>query len=233
MAKIKVIGFDADDTLWPTMLYYNQVHDVLKNHFGENGHKTFNDNIKNNTTIYGIATSAVCKAFFETALEINNGCVTKDDARIYEDVKNILENKPAEPFDGVRDVLQELKQNYRIMIITKGQLGEQTLAINKSGLKSLVHDYHIMNDKDVTEYQERIFNKYNIKPSEFVMVGNTPKTDILPVLECGGHGIYIPRDFWDAESTEKEFSNHPNHYQIDDISKVPEVIKRIELSLKP
>ncbi len=225
---IKVIGFDADDTLWPTQLYYDAGHDIVIGQIGEEGYNHYVQKLLGDSSYFGLGTTPVCKAYLETLMELRDGQLSAGDMESYKELKTTLTTRPIENYDNVTETLQALQQDYHLMIITKGQLQEQIISITKSGLRPFVHDFQIMNTKDAAEYKDQVFDKYKINPSEFVMVGNTLKTDIHPVLECGGNGIYIPRHHWNGENTQDDHSSHANLYHADNISEVPDIIKTIE-----
>lgn len=229
---IKTVLFDADDTLWDTQKYFDVGHDIVVSQLGKDGYKTYVDRLLGDSGFFGIGTTPVCKAYLETLIDIRNGQLSDTDRQSYENLKATLSTRPIETYENVRETLALLRRNYRVIIVTKGQLAEQMMSIAKSGLRPFVHDFQIMNKKDANEYRGQVFTKYGLDPEECVMVGNTLKTDIHPVLECGGHAIYIPRNHWHGENTHEDNSRHENYYQTDDIKNVPNIIKDIEQKME-
>jgi putative hydrolase of the HAD superfamily len=116
-------------------------------------------------------------------------------------------NQPIELLDGVEDVLEALKDKYRLVVATKGDLLDQERKLRKSGLASYFHHIEIMSEKDDANYL-KLLKHLDIQPSELLMVGNSLKSDILPVLSVGGYGIHVPYHItWAHEQIEESIDN--------------------------
>ena len=136
---------------------------------------------------------------------------------------------PVELLDGVATVIPELAQDYRLVLITKGDLRDQERKVRKSGLEVHFTDIEIISEKDIAMYR-RLLSRYNIAPEEFLMVGNPLKPDILPVLELGGQGIHVPyRITWQAERAEppQGADMRDRFFQIQSLRELPALLQRL------
>jgi putative hydrolase of the HAD superfamily len=193
---IKVIGFDADDTLWVNETYFREaemeIQRLLSIYETPNqiDQELFKVEIRN-LPIYGYGIKAFTLSMVEVALELSNFKVpNKTIEAILNIGKNMLE-KPVELLDGVEDVLKELSQNYRLILATKGDLLDQERKLEKSGLTDYFHYIEVLSEKKEANYS-RLLNHLNIKPSEFLMIGNSLKSDVLPLLNIKSNAIHVP-----------------------------------------
>ena len=209
-SNIKVIGFDADDTLWVNETYFREAETTFCNLMSEyeTPNKTDQELFKmemKNLPIYGYGIKAFVLSMVEMALEISNYNVPQQTLQSILNIgKNMLE-KPVELLDGVEDVLKKLSQRYRLILATKGDLLDQERKLEKSGLTDYFHHIEIMSDKQQANYS-KLLNHLDVKPSEFVMIGNSLKSDILPLVNLKAHAIHVPfHTTWAHEQvTEKE-----------------------------
>ena len=229
--SIKVIAFDADDTLWVNEPFFREAeerfaslledfmphHSIMK--------ELFRTEI-GNLGLYGYGIKGFMLSMIETAMRITDqkmplGMIDK----ILKIGKDMLA-KPVDLIPGVEEVLKELNGDYRIVMATKGDLVDQERKLKKSGLEPHFHHIEIMSDKQVADYS-KLIRHLDVAPEEFVMLGNSLKSDILPVLELGGHGIHIPFHItWLHEQIEHEI-NHERFYQAERIGEVAELIRKI------
>lgn len=127
--------------------------------------------------------------------------------------------KPIEILDGVENVLQSLKGKYRLVVATKGDLLDQERKLKKSKLEHYFHHIEIMSEKQDSDYL-KLIRHLDIKTEEFLMLGNSLKSDIMPVLSIGGHGIHIPyHTTWAHEHIEHSI-DHPNFRQVSTIKEI-------------
>ena len=185
--NIKVIGFDADDTLWVNETYFREAETefcTLMSEY-ETPNKTDQELFKmemKNLPLYGYGVKAFALSMVEMALDISNYNVSQ---KTIQDILNIAKNmleKPVELLDGVEEVLKELSKKYRLILATKGDLLDQERKLEKSGLTTYFHHIEVMSDKQDTNYS-KLLNHLDIKPSEFLMIGNSLKSDILPLVQ--------------------------------------------------
>jgi putative hydrolase of the HAD superfamily len=219
----KVIGFDADDTLWVNEPYFKELEaqfcELLREYLPEKetSKVLFNTEV-NNIELYGYGVKAFMLSLIESAIKISKKKVpVQVIEKIIELGKQQL-NKPVILLDGVEKVLQYLTQkNYKLIVATKGDLLDQERKLQKSGIEKYFHHIEIMSNKNDFDYQ-KLLNHLEIKPEEFVMIGNSLKSDILPVLNIGGNAIYIPfHTVWEHESVHSENIHDDNYTEVKSI----------------
>ncbi|RUT73300.1 HAD family hydrolase [Ancylomarina longa] len=204
MDKIKVIGFDADDTLWVNEPYFRETEskfcNLLKNGMGleEVTEKLFEIEI-GNIPLYGYGTKGFVLSMIETGLKITKGNILAEKIQAILELGKAQMNKPIELLDGVVEVLENLKDKYRLIVATKGDLLDQERKLKKSGLLKYFHHIEVMSDKQIEDYQ-KLIKHLDVKPEELLMVGNSLKSDILPVLQLGGNAVHVPyHTTWEHE----------------------------------
>jgi len=222
--EIKVIAFDADDTLWVNEPYFKEIEekfcDLLEDYLPRHSlaKELFLTEIQN-LTLYGYGVKGFMLSMIETALRVTNNTLNIEViAKALEYGKELLE-KPIEMLEGVEDVLKALKGKYRLVVATKGDLLDQERKLKKSGLEHYFHHIEIMSDKKEADYK-KLIKHLDIQPSEFLMMGNSLKSDVLPVLEIGGHAIHIPYHTTWAHETIEHKVEHPNFKHVHQISDV-------------
>ena len=225
MKNIKVIAFDADDTLWVNEPYFREaeekfselLEDYLPHHsVNKELFKTEMDNLE----LYGYGVKSFMLSMIETV-----GRITENNADMKLINKSIelgreLLNKPIELLDGVEDVLKNLNGQYRLVMATKGDLLDQERKLIKSGLENHFHHIEIMSDKKVSDYR-KLLKHLDCKPEHFLMVGNSIKSDVIPVLELGGHAIHVPyHTTWAYEKVDIKIKD-PKFFEAAFISDLP------------
>ena len=194
--NLKVIAFDADDTLWVNEPYFRQTEERFYNLLGEysSQHTLETELLKTeieNLALYGYGIKGFMLSMIETALRVTDNAISID---VVENIialgKQMLDN-PIELLDGVEDVLLALKDKYRLVVATKGDLLDQERKLKKSGISHYFHHIEIMSEKDEANYL-KLIRHLDIQQHELLMVGNSLKSDILPVLNVGGHGVHVP-----------------------------------------
>jgi putative hydrolase of the HAD superfamily len=211
--NLKVIAFDADDTLWVNEPYYRQTEEQFYRLLGgyASQHELEQELLKTeigNLTLYGYGIKGFVLSMMETALSISNNTIsTEIVGKIIDLGKNML-NEPIELLDGVEEVLEALKPNYRLVVATKGDLLDQERKLKKSGLSHYFHHIEIMSEKDDANYI-KLIRHLDIQPEELMMVGNSLKSDILPILNVGAHGTHIPYHItWAHEQIENTIEDN-------------------------
>jgi len=213
MDKIKYIGFDADDTLWINGSYFKKAEDdfcqLLSDYLPKEDllRELFITEMKN-MDLYGYGAMAFTLSLIETAIRISDKQIS---ASVINDIYNIgtsILKKPVELLPGVNEVLPKLSKSYKLILITKGDLLDQERKLEKSGLYHYFHHVEVLSEKNEKNYKSLI-ELLNISPEEFIMVGNSIKSDIVPVLKIGAKAIHIPQnDVWSHENSikpEQEF----------------------------
>jgi putative hydrolase of the HAD superfamily len=222
LSKIKVIGFDADDTLWDNEPFYRQTEHkfcvLLKEFMDEEqlNKELYNTEI-GNLELYGYGIKAFTLSLIETAIRISKGNVSaKTISQIVELGKEQL-NQPVTLINNVKELLEKLKLHYKLIVATKGDLLDQEKKLQKSGLSEYFHHIEIMSDKQEKNYLELI-EHLDIKPEEFLMVGNSLKSDILPVLNLGGYGAFVPyHTTWLHEYINEHEVENPRYFKINSL----------------
>ncbi|GAB3546572.1 HAD family hydrolase [Spirosoma fluminis] len=193
---MKLIAFDADDTLWVNEPNYVNVQqrlcNMLSHHVDQDTltQRFYNTQIQN-LQLFGYGAKGFTLSMIETAIELTNGAVNGHEIQQIIDVSKELLTFPIDVLEGVSDVLESLSKRYELMVLTKGDLFDQESKIARSGLGHFFSHVEIVSEKNEQAYQ-RILNRYGVKPAEFLMIGNSLKSDVLPVLNIGGHAIHVP-----------------------------------------
>ena len=201
---LKVVAFDADDTLWVNEPFFQEVEKEYVSLLEDYGsaddisQALFATEMKN-LNIYGYGAKGFTLSMMETALEVSgNRLAQVVIARILKLGKSLL-NMPIELIDGIEDTLSYLKQKYFLVVATKGDITDQQNKLERSGLVCYFHHIEIMGEKNEDGYA-RLFSRLNVKPEQFLMVGNSVKSDILPVLNLKAQAIHVPfHTTWEHE----------------------------------
>lgn len=210
---IKAIAFDADDTLWVNEPYFQATEkkfcQLLEDYLPEHNisQELFKTEMQN-LAIYGYGVKAFILSIIETALRVSNNTVPPIIIeKIIEYGKEQL-NQPVDLLGDVADVLLALKDKYKLVVATKGDLLDQERKLKKSGLEHFFHHIEIMSDKQEADYL-KLIKHLDIQPKEFLMIGNSLKSDIMPVLAIGGHAVHIPyHTTWAHEEVEQTIEHH-------------------------
>jgi len=214
--NIKVIALDADDTLWVNEPYFREVeHQFAKllspyeteNKINQELYKKEIDNLE----LYGYGVKGFVLSMVEAALEISNNKISsKEIQQIINFGKEML-NKPIELLDGVEEVLKALSPKYKLILATKGDLLDQERKLKKSGLHKYFDHIEVLSDKQKGNYQYLI-DFLEVKPSEFLMIGNSLKSDVLPLVELNSNAIHVPyHTTWIHEEVTQQ--NDENSYK--------------------
>jgi len=221
---IKVIAFDADDTLWINEPYFYEterhfcrlLEDYLPHHTVSR--ELLQVEIQN-LSLYGYGIKSFMLSMIETALKVSNKTITLDAIEKIIQLGKDLLAKPIELIDGVEEVLIQLKKKYRLVVATKGDLLDQERKLKNSGIEHYFHHIEIMSDKQEKDYL-KLIRHLDIQLQEFLMIGNSLKSDVLPVLAIGGHGYHIPyHTTWAHEQVEHTIE-HPNFKQLTSIQEI-------------
>ncbi len=223
--NIKVIGFDADDTLWVNETYFRDAEKEfaqLLSQF-ETPNKIDQELFKmelKNLPVYGYGVKGFVLSMLEMALELsNNNISNKAISRILNIGKEMI-NKPVELLNGVENVLGELSKKYRLIVVTKGDLLDQERKLDKSGLLNYFHHVEVLSEKEEANYK-RLLKHLDIKPSEFLMVGNSLKSDILPLLNIGAKAVHVPfHTTWQHETVDARATENKEYITLNSASEL-------------
>lgn len=226
--NLKVIAFDADDTLFINETYFDETEKkfcgLMEDYLSHQGisQELFKVEIAN-LKLYGYGIKAYILSMIEAAMKISNNTIPVEIIeKIIEFGKDLLE-KPIVLLDGVEETLQALHSNYKLVVATKGDLLDQRRKLHNSGLGHYFHHIEVMSDKQEVDYLD-LLQRLDIKPSAFFMIGNSLKSDVLPVLEIGGFAAHIPfHTTWAHERIEHTIEHH-NFYSFEKIIDVLKII---------
>ena len=222
--NLKVIAFDADDTLFVNEPYFQETEQkfcaLLSDYLSNQGlsQELFRVEIAN-LDLYGYGIKGYILSMIEAAMNISNKTISVEIIeRIIEYGKELLQ-KPIELLDGVEETLAALHGKYRLIVATKGDLKDQQSKLHRSGLGHYFHHIEVMADKQELNY-EKLLKRLDITADEFFMIGNSLKSDVLPVLGIGGHAVHIPfHTTWEHEKISHKVE-HPNFRTLEKITDV-------------
>lgn len=201
---IKVIGFDADDTLWVNEIYFQETEQKLCELLSPyiDREKTSAElyfTEMQNMPLYGYGVKAFILSVLETAIRITSGKVPVEVLKQLITIGKEQLSRPVELLDGVEETLNALVGRYRLILVTKGDLLDQERKLRKSGLEHLFHHVEIMSDKTEREYSQ-LLKHIDARPEEFLMIGNSVRSDILPPLSLGCYVVHVPYHItWEHE----------------------------------
>lgn len=194
--NLKVIAFDADDTLWANEHYFRRTEDefckllaeYLPQHAAE---KELFETERVNLSLYGYGIKGFILSMIETVLKVSKNTFSAEGIEQIIKLGKEMLNEPIELMDGVEEVLANLNSRYKLIVATKGDLLDQERKLKKSRLLPYFHHIEIMTEKDENNYL-KLLRHLDIQASEFLMIGNSLRSDILPVLEIGSHAVHVP-----------------------------------------
>lgn len=194
--NIKVVGFDADDTLWVNETYFREAEQkfarLLSQYETENkiDQELFKMEMEN-LDLYGYGVKGFVLSMIESAIDLSNGKVSTATISGILHLGKEMIAKPVELLDGVEEVLEELSRDYRLIVLTKGDLLDQERKMERSGLSEYFHHIEVLSEKKEENYRN-LLEHLEIKPEEFLMVGNSLKSDVLPIVNIGAQAVHVP-----------------------------------------
>ncbi|MGJ1192286.1 HAD family hydrolase [Sphingobacterium siyangense] len=221
---IKVIAFDADDTLWINEPYFQKAeHDfcaLLENYLPQHAvSKELFETEMNNLSLYGYGVKGFILCMIETASRISAGQLSLKTIDKIIAIGQDLLKMPIELLEGVEDTLVRLSPHYKLIVATKGDLLDQERKLKKSGLQKHFHHVEIMSNKKNEDYI-KLLNKIECPAESFIMIGNSINSDVLPVLELGGQAIHVPYHVtWTHEQASDEIKPS-NFLQVESLNQL-------------
>ncbi len=225
---IKVIAFDADDTLWVNEPYFRDAEEefceLLKGFMPkEESHKILFEIEMKNLPTYGYGIKPFALSLIEAAILVSKQEIPISIVSKLIAIGKRMLHMPIELIDGIEDTLKELSKKYRLVMATKGDLLDQERKLIKSGLESYFHHIEVMSDKTPMHYK-KLIQHLDCNPTEFLMVGNSMKSDILPVLDIGAYAIHIPfHTTWAHEMVAEEVQ-HTNFQELETASEIIDLL---------
>ncbi len=211
---IELVGFDGDDTLWHSEGYYQSANTAFESILGEYvdlANMRLHDRLlateRRNLKLFGYGAKGMTLSMIESAIEITASRISAADLhRIIEIGKQVLAH-PVDLLPGIRAAVETVAAHHRVVLITKGDLFHQEQKVASSGLADLFHRIEIVSEKDDRAYR-RVLGEFDVTPAHFAMVGNSLRSDIAPVVQLGGWGIYMPYHVTWAHETDTDFVDH-------------------------
>lgn len=230
--SITTIGLDADDTLWHSENHFA----VTEQRFGElvqpwaEGEEAAGrllDRERANLRLFGYGVKGFTLSMIETAIEVSGGDVSAQAIQqVIEWGKEMMDH-PVELLAGVADTIERLRSRYNLLLITKGDLFHQETKIAESGLADRFDAVEILSEKSPDHYR-RVLDRAGVSPGEFVMVGNSMRSDVLPAIEIGSHGVHVPYGItWGHEHIDDDPEADTFH-RLKRISELPGLVTRLD-----
>lgn len=230
---IEVIAFDADDTLWHNENIYrdtqSRVIEILAQyHDAEWIERRMYETEVKNLEHYGYGFKGFTLSMIETAIELTEGRISGTEIGQMIEITREMVRAPVILLDGVEETITELSTKHDLMLITKGELFEQEAKIIRSGLAERFSKIEIVRTK-TPEIYRGLIGKHKLDPQSFLMVGNSMRSDVLPVLEVGGRAVHIPYETtWEHELVSEEESAHKDFLQLTSIRELPELLEKLQ-----
>ena len=181
-----------------------------------------------NIKSFGYGIKSFTLSMIETAVELTEGRISALDIQAIIDLGKGMLDAKVELLEYTAETIAQLSTRYRLMVITKGDLQDQQTKLARSGLGRHFQFFEVVNDK-TREIYESLLKKQSIEPGRFLMVGNSLRSDILPILELGGQAVYIPYQItWLHESAEVPPQGTPGFHQLDHLGQLPNLLEQLE-----
>jgi putative hydrolase of the HAD superfamily len=229
---IKIIGFDADDTLWHNESIFDRAQQryrelLAKYHPAAEVDRVLYQTEMRNLPLYGYGVKGFVLSASETAIELTQGAISAQEIREIFALGQEMLAHPVELLPGVAEIVPALARDYRLLLITKGDLHHQERKIAESGLTAHFSAIEILSEKDGATY-ERVLRRHGIAPDEFVMIGNSLKSDILPVLALGGAGVQVPYHLtWQHEHVEAVPHDQPRFRRVERLAELLPLLRTL------
>ena len=224
----EVIAFDADDTLWHNESIFTMTQikfrEMLSSHGQEVVDQTLYTTQIKNLQHFGYGIKGFILSMIETSIELTAGEVSGHEIQQILDFGREMFAAPIELLPHVREVVEELSQKYSLLLITKGDLIDQETKIARSGLAEYFDAVEIVSDK-TTEVYSKILKRHKIETSRFMMIGNSMRSDIVPIVQIGAQAVHVPYlSTWEHEQ------DHPpvdaEHYtELKHLGLLPQLIR--------
>lgn len=226
------IAFDADDTLWHNESLYNMTEarfaQLLSPYIDPaNVSERLYQTEQRNLHFYGYGVKSFTLSMIETAIELSGGQIRGSEIQQIIDFARWMLKEPVQLLPGVAETVSRLAHSYRMMVITKGDLFDQETKVARSGLADYFERVEVVSEKDAATYRE-LLRRHSIAPDTFLMVGNSVRSDVLPVVELGGQAVHIPYHItWQHEVVVEPAGQPQDYFVLDHIDQLPDLLARI------
>lgn len=227
-----IIAFDADDTLWNNETHYrNTQHKfalLLQKYASE---KTIDAALfateMRNIKLLGYGVKSFTLSMIETAIQISDGTLTAQETGHILEMSRAMLEAPIELLGGVRETISRLAQVHSLMMITKGDLLDQQVKLARSGLAEFFRYFEVVSHKNAQTYAD-LLTRYRLDPARVIMIGNSLKSDVLPLLEIGASAVHIPFTItWEHELAAVSPDGHDGYYSLESITQLPDLLMTI------
>ena len=231
--EFDLIAFDADDTLWHNETLYakaqGKLRELLSRYVeGKTVDQRLYQTEMSNLQYYGYGIKSFTLSMIETAVELTRGRIEGAEVlQIIGLAKEMLTSE-VQLFDHAEETVRQLASSYELMMITKGDLLDQQSKLSRSGIGDCFRYVEIVSQKTQGTY-EALLAKYKIEPQRFLMVGNSLKSDILPVLAIGGYAVYVPYHLtWAHEIVDGQHARRDGYFELEHLGQLPQLIERLK-----
>ena len=225
-----VIAFDADDTLWHNETLFNLTQEkfaelLLPYHETDWIASKLYETETRNLDLFGYGVKGFVLSMIETAIELTEGHIKGEEIQVLIEAGKGMLQAPVTPLAHVKPTLESLSRAHELMVVTKGDLFDQESKLARSGLGDFFRHMEVVSEKGVENYRQ-VLVKYGIDPRRFLMIGNSLKSDIFPVIEIGGHAIHIPyHTTWQHERVDAPGAFRDKYFELEHIGLVPKWIR--------
>ena len=229
---IDLVALDADDTLWHNEPLYRTARDRFCALLGEEYAPALIDERlyateRRNLEHFGYGVKGFVLSLIETGLDLTGGRLAGTDIQRIIDWGREMLATPVELLDGVREAVEDLAGSFSLILLTKGDLFHQESKLAQSGLGPLFRGVEIVSEKDSAVYR-RVMARYGVPADRFVMVGNSLRSDVLPVLEAGGHAVHVPYEItWIHEHVPADALGDAHFHRIAHIRELAPLLHRL------
>lgn len=234
MRAVSWVGFDGDDTLWKSEDYYRAAELAFENIIGQyidlTDARTLDHLLeveRRNLRVFGYGAKGMTLSMVESAVQLTNERISARDIHRIIDIGRATLEHPVELIDGIVEAVQAIAGDYEIVLITKGDLFHQEAKIEKSGLAEIFQRIEVVSEKDAVTYA-RVLRELNVPAERFVMIGNSLRSDIEPVIALGGWGIHVPYHItWAHEAEHALAEGEPRMLQVESARNLPQAVLQI------
>jgi putative hydrolase of the HAD superfamily len=227
-----LIAFDADDTLWHNEPLYTEAQDKFKALLagyvdGETVEQRLYETEMSNLKYYGYGIKSFTLSMIETAIKLSNSQIRGTEIEKIIGLARAMLTNNTQLLEHVERTIYTLAQSYPLMIITKGDLLDQEVKLSRSRIGNYFQHVEIVSNKTQKTYAD-LLARHKIEPQRFLMIGNSLKSDILPVVELGGHAVYIPyHDTWVHEMVDHHPGEHNGYHKLEHIGQLPKLVEQL------
>jgi len=228
---IDTVAFDADDTLWHNEHLFQDTQKKLeaivqRYRPGEDIHDGLFAVEMQNLALFGYGIKGFTLSMVEAAIQLTEGKISAPEIHEIVQLGKTMIEAPVDLLDGVEEALAQVTARFRVILITKGDIVDQNSKIERSGLAGHFEQVEIVPRKDAEVYRG-IFRRHGIDPRRSMMVGNSMPSDVLPMLELGGHGVHVPYTLLWAHESHDEDPESDRFHRLERLSQLPGLLNRL------